>query len=223
MNSPLYAIYGASGCGRGIMPLARLQLRATGIDPERLVFVDDGFAGQSINGHVVHSYKDFLTQTASERHVAIAIADSNIRQRLAKQCASDRVLPWSVRAESVVIMDDVVIGEGALLSPYVALTSNIRIGQHFHANLYSYVEHDCSIGDFVTFAPGAKCNGNVVIDDHAYIGAGAILRQGKPGSPRHIGRGAVVGMGAVVLEDVPDNAVVAGNPAKVIRMADEHE
>jgi acetyltransferase-like isoleucine patch superfamily enzyme len=94
------------------------------------------------------------------------------------------------------------------------LTANIRIGLCFHANLYSYVEHDCVIGDFVTFAPGVKCNGNVVIEDHAYIGAGAILKQGKHGEPLVIGRGAVVGMGAVVTKSVEPGEIVVGNPAK---------
>ena len=117
-------------------------------------------------------------------------------------------------------MDDVTIGDGALLSPFVTITSNNQIGQYFHGNLYSYVEHDCKIGDFVTFAPGVKCNGNVVVEDHAYIGAGALLRQGKPGAPLRVGRGAVVGMGAVVLDDVPEYAMVVGNPAKVKRMMD---
>ena len=35
--------------------------------------------------------------------------------------------------------------------------------------------------DTLTFAPGVKCNGNVLIEDHAYIGTGAVLKQGKPG------------------------------------------
>jgi acetyltransferase-like isoleucine patch superfamily enzyme len=111
-------------------------------------------------------------------------------------------------------MDDVQLGEGALLSPYVTLTSNIVVGRCFHANLYSYVEHDCRIGDFVTFAPGVKCNGNVTIGDFAYIGTGAMLRQGQPGKPLFIGRGAVVGMGAVVTKDVPPGVTVVGNPAR---------
>jgi hypothetical protein len=70
------------------------------------------------------------------------------------------------------------------------------------------------IGDFVTFAPGVKCNGYVHIEDHAYIGTGAILRQGKPGDPLVIGRGAVVGMGAVVTKNVPAGVTVVGNPAR---------
>lgn len=66
----------------------------------------------------------------------------------------------------------------------------------------------------MTFAPGVKCNGNVVIEDHAYIGAGAVIKQGKPGEPLVIGRGAVVGMGAVVTKSVPPGVTVVGNPAR---------
>jgi sugar O-acyltransferase (sialic acid O-acetyltransferase NeuD family) len=157
-----------------------------------------------------------MAEPASSRHVCIAIANSQVRQRLAVQCEADGIGFFEVRAANVVEMDEVQLGEGAILSPFVTLTSNIRIGRHFHANLYSYVEHDCVIGDFVTFAPGVKCNGNVVIEDHAYIGAGAVIKQGQPGAPLVIGRGAVVGMGAVVTKSVPAGATVVGNPARVI-------
>ena len=129
---------------------------------------------------------------------------------------ADGVEFFEVRAANVVQLDNVQLGEGAILCPFVTLTSNIRIGRHFHANLYSYVEHDCVIGDFVTFAPGVRCNGNIVIEDHAYIGAGAILKQGRPGNPLVIGRDAIVGMGAVVTKDVPAGVTVAGNPAKIL-------
>jgi sugar O-acyltransferase (sialic acid O-acetyltransferase NeuD family) len=211
----MFAVYGASGCGRGVMPLARAQLQAQGIDPmQHLVFLDDEPTASVVNGQRVMRYADFMNQAAGLRHVVIAIANGMVRERLARRCADDGVLPWTVAAANVVRMDDVTLGEGAALSPFVTLTSNIRIGRHFHANLYSYVEHDCVIGDFVTFAPGAKCNGNVVVEDHAYIGAGAVIRQGRPGKPLVIGRGAVVGMGAVVTRDVPAGTTVVGNPAR---------
>lgn len=216
MNTSLYAIYGASGCGRGVMPLAREQLRRLDVSLDRLVFVDDNATATIVNGHRVMRYLDFLGTPATERFAVIAIANSAIRKALADRCTSDGVQPWSVSAANTVVMDEVFLGQGAILSPFVTLTSNIRIGTHFHANLYSYVEHDCVIGDYVTFAPSVRCNGNVLIEDHAYIGTGAVLKQGRPGQPLVIGRGAVVGMGAVVTKNVPAGVTVVGNPARIM-------
>lgn len=211
----LYGIYGASGCGRGIMPLAR-EMFATRDDVE-LVFIDDGvatLADSVVNGHRTLSWDEFMGAKADAKSLAIAIADSRIRERLAQRCSQAGVGIFTVKAGNVVIMDDVRIGEGALLSPFVTITSNIRIGKHFHANIYSYVEHDCIIGDYVTFAPSARCNGNIVIEDHAYIGSGAVIKQGRHGNPLIIGYGAIVGMGAVVTKNVPPGVTVVGCPAR---------
>ncbi len=207
------AIFGVSGCGRGVMPLARQQWAASG-EPHDLVFVDDHPPASDCNGHRVLTYAEWVAQPASSRYINIAIADSSIRQKLVARCEADGVQFFEVRAANVVQLDDVHLGVGALLCPFVTLTSNIRIGQHFHANLYSYIEHDCVIGDYVTFAPGVMCNGNVHIEDHVYIGAGAVIKQGLPGAPLVIGRGAVVGMGAVVTKSVPPGVTVVGNPAR---------
>lgn len=214
MNKPLYAVFGASGCGRGVMPLAREQLGLNAESSDRLVFVDDRPQASIVNGHRVVTYHEFIRVPASERYVVLAIANGTIRERLAERCMTDGVRSWSVAASNTVVLDDVQVGEGSILCPFVTLTSNIRIGRHFHANLYSYVEHDCVIGDYVTFAPGVKCNGSICIEDHAYIGAGAVIKQGLPGKPLIIGKGAVIGMGAVVTKDVAPGAVVVGNPAR---------
>lgn len=186
------------------MPSLRVQYPLT-----ELVFIDDGQAPGHVNNHDILTWTDFLERKSDEKTVSIAIAASHIRQTLAEKCGAASIALTEARAASVVQMDDVVIEEGACLSPFVTLASNIRIGRCFHANLYSYVEHDCLIGDFVTLAPGAKVNGNVTIGDLAYIGSGAVIRQGVT-----IGKGAVVGMGAVVTRDVLPGVTVVGNPAK---------
>lgn len=200
-------IYGSSGFGREVMPLVRQQSSA---DDVAICFIDD----RPCDPDRALSFEAFNGLPDPSKAVVIAIANSVVREKLANDCTRAGLAFCTVRASNSVILNDVEIGEGAILCNFVHLTSSIRIGCHFHANVYSYVAHDCVIGDFVTFAPGVKCNGNVYIEDHAYIGTGAILKQGTPDKPLRIGRGAVVGMGAIVTKDVPAGVTVVGNPAR---------
>lgn len=212
----LYAVYGASGCGRSLMPVARAQLKRAGIEAE-IVFIDDGLSAEAIiNSHRAMNYEAFKKITAAKKYVLIAIANSQVREKIALRLEQDSIALWTVQADNVVLMDNIELAAGAALSPFVSITSNIKIGKCFHANLYSYVEHDCVIGDYVTFAPCVKCNGNIHIEDHAYIGSGAVIKQGTPDQPLVIGKGAVVGMGAVVTKSVPPGVTVIGNPARIL-------
>lgn len=212
----LYAIYGASGCGRSLMPVARQQL-ARESDASEIVFIDDALESVAeVNAHRAMNYLAFLNETASEKYVQIAIANSHVREKIAQRLKMDGIQLWSIIADNVVLMDQLELAEGSALSPFVTIGSNVKIGKCFQANLYSYVEHDCVIGDFVTFAPGVKCNGNIHIQDHVYIGAGAVIKQGTPDDPLVIGVGAIVGMGAVVTKSVPSGATVVGNPARIV-------
>lgn len=207
----LIGVYGASGFGREVAPLV------TAANPDaQIVFLDDAPAAEVLNGRAVWTFDRFLEEPAARRSTVIAIADANIREKLDSRCRQAGLSPLSVVHSSVVVFDDVEIGEAAILCSFVTLTSNVRIGRCFHANIYSYVAHDCVIGDFVTFAPAVKCNGNVHVDNHAYIGTGAVLRQGTPEKPLVIGAGAVVGMGAVVTRNVAAGTTVVGNPARIL-------
>ncbi|HCH7477993.1 acetyltransferase [Acinetobacter baumannii] len=210
----IIGVYGASGFGKEVMPLVRQQFPT--LSKEQFVFIDDGQAGATLNGYPVLSYIDFISKPTEHKAVTIAIANSVVREKLVSLLEKDHIQHVAVQATNTVILDEVEIGEGSLLCPFTCLTSNIKIGKFFHANIYSYVAHDCVIGDYVTFAPGAKCNGNIHIEDHAYIGTGAVIKQGTPEKPLVIGKGAVVGMGAVVTKSVPAGVTVVGNPARIL-------
>lgn len=208
----LVGVYGASGFGKEVMPIVRQQY--PNLPKENFIFIDDNYDGIHLNGYLVVTYDDFLAYQNTHKGVVIAIANSIVREKLSAKLSSDNITHLDISASNVIKLDNIELGEGSLLSPFVCLTSNIKIGKFFHANLYSYVGHDCIIGDYVTFAPAVKCNGNVHIEDHAYIGTGAIIKQGTPNKPLVIGKGAVVGMGAVVTKSVPAGVTVVGNPAK---------
>lgn len=209
MSFDVLAVYGASGFGREVMPLLRQQYSES-----ECCFVDDGFDGNELNDAAVLTFEAFLQRDGVRKGVVVAIADRKVRISLEQKCIEHGLSLVDVKAPNAVVLDKVENEAGMILCPFVTLTSNISIGKSFHANLYSYVGHDCVIGDYVTFAPAVKCNGNVHIEDGAYIGTGAIIKQGRPGKPLVIGEGAVVGMGAVVTKNVPAGAVVIGNPAK---------
>jgi len=74
------------------------------------------------------------------------------------------------------------------------------------------VDHECEIGAFVHLAPGVALAGRVRVGEGAFLGIGARVIPG-----RGIGAWAVVGAGAVVLDDVPDGVTVAGVPARPLR------
>lgn len=216
----LYGVIGAGGFGREVMPLAAHGLTIwDGIenDSELVFVVEDQFFNpqKDVNGHRVISMTDFLTAPVSERRYNIAIGNSAVRERVANSIPTDVAKPFSIAAPNHVSLHGNVIGEGAIFCGFSHVTSNAKIGRFFHGNIYSYVAHDCIIGDFVTFAPGVMCNGHVVIEDHAYIGTGVVIKDGTE-KPIVIGRGAVIGMGAVVTKSVPPGATVIGNPARLM-------
>jgi len=199
------AVYGPGGYGREVASFAR-RLGS-------VVFVSDasGEIGQEINGVPVIGFAELANRRLP---TCIAVADAATRRRLAEKCDDAGVPSAEAWAPTSVRGDNVLVGGGAIMSDFTICTADLTVGRHFHANIYSYIAHDCVIGDFVTLAPRVCVNGNAIIEDDVYIGTGAILRQGSREKPLRIGKGAIIGMGAVVTKDVAPGVTVIGNPAR---------
>ncbi|WP_169763635.1 acetyltransferase [Campylobacter mucosalis] len=150
---------------------------------------------------------------SSSDSVVIAISDYKLRSKIYLDLKSKGVNFPNIFHKSAFVSKTAFVDEGSLICPFVTLTSNVKIGKNFQANIYSYVAHDCIIGDNVTFAPSVKCNGNVIIEDDVYIGTGVVIYQGRTNKPLRIGRGAVVAAGSVVTKSVEAGKTVFGNPA----------
>ena len=108
-----------------------------------------------------------------------------------------------------IISPSVRIGPGASIMAGAVINPEARLGDNVIINTRAVVEHDCVIGDHVHIATGALLAGGVSVGNGSHVGIGACVRQGI-----QIGRDAVIGAGAVVVDNVPDNVVVAGNPAR---------
>jgi len=122
----------------------------------------------------------------------------------------DRVRFTTFVHPSAVILPGTTIGAGTIVSAGVLVGSNAILGEHVLLNRGAAVGHHTQIADVVTLQPRANVAGLVRIGYRAYVGMGAIVTE-----RRRVGAGAVVAAGAVVIEDVPDHALVAGVPAVV--------
>ncbi len=218
-----FGLVGAGGFAREVMPILR-DHASTVLTPKygvqsTICFVDANPAKTELNGYPLISESDFFSLRCSQRLFNIAIGDSQLRQKIAEEYIARGAKPVSLRSTNSVVYDENEVGEGAILCANTVVTSNAKIGRFFHANIFSYVAHDCIVGDFVTFAPNVHCNGNVHVRDHAFVGTGAIIKQGALSKPLVIGEGAIVGMGAVVTNDVEPFTTVVGNPAKPLQKA----
>lgn len=203
-----YFVFGCGGFGREVMPLL-----LDAYEPAACAFlVDMPVSEQQVNGHPVLRIGD--ERIASGDQYVIAVADCANRKAIAERMSrmQQRMQPFVLTSVHAARLRPHEIGPGAIICNFASIHPNVRIGTHFHGNIYSYVAHDCTIGDFVTLAPRASVNGDVVIGDGAYIGTGACIRDGVK-----IGAGAVVGMGAVVVKNVPENTTVMGVPATEYR------
>jgi sugar O-acyltransferase (sialic acid O-acetyltransferase NeuD family) len=136
---------------------------------------------------------------------------------LARHAVDDRVRVWERNPATLVhptatMASELAVGPGAIIAAGARLTTNIRIGRHFHANLNVTVAHDCVLGDYVTLNPGAHLSGSVTLGDGVTIGTGAAIIQGC-----RVGPGATVGAGAVVDRDIDARVTAVGIPARPLR------
>lgn len=113
---------------------------------------------------------------------------------------------------SVFVSRTAVMGKGCVFYPGCYIGLKARIGDRVFCLGGSTINHDDTIGNDVVFASRATLAGVVTVEDGCYLGQSCSVRQCL-----RIGRGALIGMGAVVVKNVEPDAVMAGNPARLLK------
>ena len=153
--------------------------------------------------------EDFVIENDC-RNSAIAMLD--------KKDIPARIEPGAVIREQVTIGKNAVIMMGAIINIGAVIGEGTMIDMGAVLGGRATVGNHCHVGAGAVLAgviePASATP--VIVEDDVLIGANAVVIEGV-----HIGRGAVVAAGAIVTQDVPQNAVVAGCPARVIKMKDE--
>jgi len=140
------------------------------------------------------------------------IGNTTPRHRLYNLACSHGMQPVTIIHPSAILSPSVQTGVGLTAMAYSVINACSVIGDNVILNTGAIIEHDCTIGNHVHIATGARLASTVQVGDGAHIGAGATIRQCVK-----IGVHAIVGAGAVVVKDVPDETVVVGVPARVLR------
>ena len=123
-----------------------------------------------------------------------------------------------------IIREKVEIGEGAVIMMGAVINIGAVVGPGTMIDMGAVLGGRATVGANCHIGAGAVLAGviepasatPVIIEDGVLVGANAVVIEGV-----HVGKNAVVAAGAVVIADVPENAVVAGCPARVIKMKDE--
>ncbi|KAI9013466.1 acetyltransferase [Hyaloraphidium curvatum] len=142
----------------------------------------------------------------------VPLVSPHHRSRAASHAASLGLVPGRLVDPTAAVAATSLAGPGLYVNALAAIGARASLGAHCAVNRSASVGHHVRAGDYVSFGPGCVVCGSVTLGDGAFVGGGAtVLPQVR------IGRNAVVGAGAVVTTDVPDNALVVGNPARVMR------
>ena len=162
----------------------------------------------------IPGFEKWIRETDSVHTVVgiVAIGGGCGADRLAIQhvfSSNELSVPALVHSRSFVC-DTAVLGKWTQVLAMAQVAAEVRVGDACIINHQATVDHECILADGVHVAPGATLCGCVNVGKNVFIGAGSVTL------PRDsIGKNAVIGVGAVVTRDVPANAVMVGNPARL--------
>ncbi len=207
-------IIGAGGFGREVAWLVE-RINAQSPTWNLKGFIDDNesIKGSFFDGFEVLGNIDYLRSLDSERFVVCAVGASKVRQRIIDRLSGSNSLSFATLIDpSVLMSNSVSIGEGSIICAGTIATVDITIGKHNIINLDCTIGHDAVLEDYVTLYPSVNISGSTTIRECVELGTGMQIIQGKT-----IGKGSIIGAGAVVVKDITENCTAVGSPAKPIK------
>lgn len=207
-------IVGAGGHGKVVADVAL----AAGY--QIVGFVDDRCNESPVPGfQILGTIRDMpsLVTRIPQATVIVAIGDNAVRKDVASRLSALGVSMARVIHPFAVVSRFAVVGIGTVIMPGVVVNAGASIGNHAVLNTGCTIDHDCVVGDYAHISPGVHLAGNVVVGQGAHIGIGASVIPGCS-----IGNWSVIGAGAAVVEDIPDNVLAVGVPARVIKTLSEY-
>lgn len=207
-------IVGAGGLGRKVFVCLR-RLNTDG-KWKILGFIDDNanaLEGKQCDLSIIGRISDW-TPTQNQVFV-MGISDPRTKHMVSDMLAAKGARFETIVSPDVIMGDYVEIGEGSVIMTPYNVESGARIGK-FVTLLGSTIALDGRLGDYSTTGGFANLT-FADIGKEVYVGSHAVIL-----SHVKVGDGAYIGVGSIVMKDVPPYAQVFGNPARIVGQRPEH-
>lgn len=205
-------VYCAGGLGGYVMEMAK-EINEDRKRWDYICFINDVDPAVDTDEDIM-SFEDFYkAYPADKAEIIIASGEPDGRKKLYEKVKSFGYSLPNLVDPCTKLKKIKSIGEGNIIEDYVHISPcNVTIGNNNVFMTFSCIAHDNVIGDHCVFSSSANSSGRTVIEDCCYIGTGAKLRE-----KIKIGKNSIIGMGAAVVKDVDESAVMIGVPAKEVR------
>lgn len=210
------AIIGSGGHARVVLEAIR---HAGEVEVAGILDDDVHRHGQALDGVSVIGGVSLLCGSSVDiDYVVLAVGSNKDRLRLASTVTGWGYRLWTVIHPAASVASGVEIGQGSALMAGAIVQPGARLGAFTIINTAATVDHECEVEAGAHLAPGVHLGGNVHVGRGALLGIGTLVHPG-----RSIGDWAVVGMGSVVVSDIPSYVVAFGVPAVVRHAVGEKE
>jgi sugar O-acyltransferase (sialic acid O-acetyltransferase NeuD family) len=199
------AILGASGHGKVVAEIAEL------CGWEKIHFYDDAWPDVAQNGlwSVVGKTNDLIDKIREYDNAIVAIGDNDIRYEKSLFLISKGFKLATLIHPAAIVSQYSNISQGSVVMAGVVINPFVEFGEACIVNTSATIDHDCVIDNAVHISPGVNLAGAVKVGALSWIGIGASVKQCI-----QIGTNVVIGAGATVINDVYDDFIVVGTPAK---------
>lgn len=202
------AIIGARGHGKVVADVAIQS------GWKEIFFFDDAWPSLKFNGiWPIHGDSRSLFAFFDDFDgIVIAIGNNSIRLEKSYEIENVTNKLVALKHPTAYIANNVSIGNGSVIFAGAIIQPETSIGVSCIVNTAATIDHDCLLKDGVHVAPGSHIAGGVSIGKCSWIGLGSTVNQNLS-----IGAGVIVGAGAAVINDISDNKIVVGVPARPLK------
>lgn len=204
-------IYGAGGLGREVCELANI-INSKSPRWDNIIFISDFKETEEVNGVKVFSFEEAKEKYKDYLEVVVAVGEPAVRKKLYEKVLEGQVTPATLIHPNVHVPSTTTVGKGTVIQFGCGISVNITIGNNVYMQPYVSLGHDDLIGDGCVLSCFSNFGGNISVGEYTYLGLSTCIKQGVT-----IGANTVLGMGSVVYNNIPDEVIALGNPARAMR------